>query len=268
MNPEPIGTATPATATPFGRSAISRNPSIAPARRTQGSLKRTSLNRQFLGHVAGGRAGSGRFADCVFFTKIKLQSRFAAITYWCSLVFYVLHLGDREKLVGWARCIFLLTPTHNSPRPNLHVTRMGKTHFSKYNSKTIFSFFVQFVLSRGETRKMFYLGPTLTYLIDDQQYWFLHFLSRERKGSATCIFLIFSGGSTCVCRPNRRWHTRKKAITIGNSVRTKTTPLFEAIECIPKRVTANTMPGVDSPTCWPVFVNDTKLTKQKEFVPT
>ena len=36
-------------------------------RRTQGSLKRTSLNRQFLGQVAGGRVGPGRAGSPIAF---------------------------------------------------------------------------------------------------------------------------------------------------------------------------------------------------------
>ena len=36
--------------------------------------KRTSLNRQFLGQVAGGRAGPGRVADCVFLQRSNFRA--------------------------------------------------------------------------------------------------------------------------------------------------------------------------------------------------
>ena len=80
---------------PFSRTS-KEDPKIA---------KRTSLNRQFLGQVAGGRVGSGRVgpgrvADCVFFTKIKLQSRFAAIKgpFPLDVVFLVPHFIAAERL--------------------------------------------------------------------------------------------------------------------------------------------------------------------------
>ena len=49
---------------PFSRTS-EEDPKIA---------KRTSLNRQFLGQVAGGRVGSGRVADCVFLQRSNFRA--------------------------------------------------------------------------------------------------------------------------------------------------------------------------------------------------
>ena len=73
LNPRPFGLRiVTLAATPLGQSAGRDYPFTKPARGSQGSPKQTSLDRQLVGQVAGGRARPGR--DCVFLPRSNFRA--------------------------------------------------------------------------------------------------------------------------------------------------------------------------------------------------